>query len=75
MDFTKEELEIIRMSLTLRECRMLGDAELYKKQGNPEAQKDCIDEWRKTSKLNNKVFNLVRSLITVEVETVKTNAL
>ena len=66
--FNKEELEVISHALTLRESAMLRDAEAYRDQrtiyGTPnlEAQKDCMDEWRKTHKLNEKVRELVRDL-------------
>ena len=62
MDFTKEELEIIGHALMLRESRMLADSEAYKSQKNLEAQKDCLDEWRKTNKLHDKIDSLARSL-------------
>jgi hypothetical protein len=61
-DFTKEELDIICHSLRLRESRMLADSELYKAQRNLEAQKDCLDEWRKTHKLHEKIGALAQSL-------------
>ena len=62
MEFSKEELEIISFSLIERQTRMMSDAEAYKKLGNPEAQMDCINEWRKANKLYEKVRSLVRSL-------------
>ena len=58
MNFTKEELEIISHALMLRECRMLGDAEVYRDDGNKEAQADCMQEWRKTHNLNEKIYQL-----------------
>ena len=66
--FTKEEFEIIRHALTLRESAMLRDAEAYRDQrtiyGTPnlEAQKDCMNEWRKTHALNEKICAMARSL-------------
>ena len=62
MELSKEELEIIGSALGERESRMLRDAGLYKKQGNREAQMDCISEWRKAYKLHERVTTLVRSL-------------
>lgn len=62
MELSKEELEIIGCALGEREARMLGYAELYKNQGNREAQMDCINEWRKAYKLHERVTTLVRSL-------------
>lgn len=60
--FTKEEFEIIRHALTLRESAMLRDAEAYRDQKNLEAQKDCMNEWRKTHALNEKICAMARSL-------------
>lgn len=60
--FTKEEFEIISHALTMRESAMLRDADAYKAQKNLDAQMDCINEWRKTHKLNEKVRELVRDL-------------
>lgn len=62
MILSKEELEIIGSALGERESRMLADAELYKKQGNREAQMDCINEWRKANKLHERVDALARFL-------------
>lgn len=67
MDFTKEELEIISHALNLRECRMIDYIEAYKSQNNIEAQKDCMNEFRKTTVLNNKIRELARSLHTADV--------
>ena len=55
MKFTEEELEIIKNALISRMCQMLRDAELYKKQQNLEAQKDCYNEFRKSRKLYDKI--------------------
>ena len=56
--FTKEEYEIIRHALTLRESAMLRDAEAYRDQINFEAEKDCMVEWRKTHTLNEKIYQM-----------------
>lgn len=55
IELTKEELDIVCHSLTLRENAMLRDAEAYRDQKNLEAQKDCMDEWRKTDKLHERI--------------------
>ena len=55
MKFSKEELEIIGNALMGRETRMLHDADLYRDQRNLEAQKDCLDEWRKAHNLHERI--------------------
>jgi len=55
VELTKEELDIVCHALTLRENAMLRDAEAYRDQKNLEAQEDCMDEWRKTYKLNERL--------------------
>ena len=55
VELTKEELDIVCHALTLRENAMLRDAETYRDQKNLEAQKDCMDEWRKTDKLHERL--------------------
>lgn len=54
---TKEELEVIKYALMDRECRMLRDADTYKAQKNLDAQKDCLDEWRKAHNLAERLSN------------------
>lgn len=54
---TTEELEVIRYALMDRECRMLRDADTYKAQKNVDAQKDCLDEWRKAHNLTERFSN------------------
>jgi hypothetical protein len=44
IEFSEKELEVIILGLKEREDRMFRDAEIYKKQGNKEAQMDCLDE-------------------------------
>ena len=46
IEFTEKELEVIILGLRERENRMFLDAEIYKNQGNKEAQMDCLDEMR-----------------------------
>lgn len=58
-NLTKDELNIICHALMMRECRLLGDVEAYKKQSNPDAVKDCIDSWRKTYTLHEKMQELL----------------
>ena len=60
--FTKEEFDVISHALTLRESAMLRDAEAYRDQHNLDAQKDCMDEWRKTHILNEKISAMARTL-------------
>lgn len=61
VEFTKEELDIVCHALMLRENAMLRDAEAYRDQrtiyGTPnlEAQKDCMNEWRNTNKLHERL--------------------
>lgn len=55
VEFTREELDIICHALMLRENAMLRDAEAYRDQKNLEAQQDCMNEWRKTDKLHERL--------------------
>lgn len=57
MTLNREELEIIRNALMLQESAMLKDCEAYKAQKDTEARNDCINGWRKTHKLGEKVFD------------------
>lgn len=59
---TQSEIEIIKHALMLRESRMLSDADAYKEQNNPDAQKDCLDEWRKTHQLADRFYTLAQFL-------------
>jgi hypothetical protein len=56
-NFTKEELLIIKSGLQDRAYRMLNDANAYKRNGNVEAQKDCLNEWHLAQDLLKKVEN------------------
>ena len=56
---TKDELKIICHALMMRESRLLDDVEAYKKQRNPDAVKDCVDSWRKTYTLHEKMQELL----------------
>lgn len=53
--FTPEELTIIKNALNQLSSRLLADVEAYRDQGNKEAQKDALFEWRKVNKLYNKL--------------------
>ena len=61
VELTKEELDIICHGLTLRESAMLRDAEAYRDQrtiyGTPnlECQQDCMNEWRNTDRLHERL--------------------
>ena len=57
--FTPEELTIIKNALMQLSSRLLADVEAYRDQGNKEAQKDALLEWRKVRRLNTKVFTML----------------
>lgn len=57
--FTPEELTIIKDALMQLSSRLLADVEAYRDQGNKEAQKDALLEWRKVRRLNTKVFTML----------------
>lgn len=44
---TPEQRQLIIEALRDRESKLLGLAEMYKKNGDLDGQKDCIQEWRK----------------------------
>lgn len=58
--FSTEELTIIETALMRHSCRLLADVEAYRDQGNKEAQKDALSEWRKVNKLYDKVFAYIQ---------------
>ena len=58
MNFTEEELSIIKHALMLRSNVMLRDAETYKANHDVESVKDCMEEFRKTNKLYDKIYSL-----------------
>ena len=57
LNFTDEELLIIESGLQDRVYRMLTDANAYKRNGNVEAQKDCLNEWHLAQNLLDKIKN------------------
>lgn len=52
LKFTDKELDIIQSALRGRADRMFNDAMAYKKNGNTEALKDCLNEFRLAQNLN-----------------------
>ena len=57
--FTQEELTIIKDALSERSSRLLADVEAYRGQGNKEALKDVLFEWKKVRRLHTKVFTML----------------
>lgn len=55
MNFSKEELQILKSALRDRESRMFKDAQTYRDQGNKLAQFDCIQEMRLAQHLSERI--------------------
>lgn len=55
MNFTKEELQILKNALRDRENRMFKDAQAYRDQDNKLAQFDCIQEMRLAQHLSERI--------------------
>jgi len=52
LKFTDKELDIIQSALSCRADMMFRDAQEYKKSGNTDALKDCLNEFRLAQNLN-----------------------
>lgn len=57
IDFTASDLEVLIASLRDRENVMFNQSQIYKNQGNKEAQFDCIHEWKTAQHLRERLEN------------------